>query len=147
MKKTVQSKLLPLLALCASVTMLSACSPHSGVKHSEMKAKKMEAHKMMHAKKHAKVTEVATFKLKEGVTEEEFRALNKGIETDYVVKQPGFVARESAADENGEWVVIVHWETPEDADASMKSFMKASGTADFMSKIDTSTMKMKRYMK
>ncbi|MGH8865716.1 MAG: antibiotic biosynthesis monooxygenase family protein [Burkholderiales bacterium] len=92
------------------------------------------------------VIEIVTFKLKQGVTTEEFRPLDKAVELQHVVKQPGFISRESAAGENGEWLVVVHWRSVEDAEASMASFSSAPAAAQFMSKLDTNTMSMKRYM-
>jgi len=47
----------------------------------------------------------------------------------------------------GEWLVIVHWRSAKDADASMASVEKAPAAAPFMSKIEASTMSMKRYQK
>lgn len=93
----------------------------------------------------AKVVEVVTFKLKPGVASAEFRTIDKEVEQQHVSKQPGFVSRESAAGEGGEWLVIVHWRSRKDADASMASFERAPAAAAFMSKIDASTMSMKRY--
>ncbi len=95
----------------------------------------------------AKVIEVVTFKLKSGVTAAQFRLVDQQVETQHVARQPGFVSRESAAGENGEWLVIVHWRSAADANASMASFEKAPAAANFMSSIDTSTMLMRRYDK
>jgi len=69
------------------------------------------------------------------------------VERDHVARQPGFVARESAHGADGDWLVIVHWRSVADADASMASFEKAPAAAQFMSKIEASTMSMKRYRK
>lgn len=93
------------------------------------------------------VIEVVTFKLKPGVTAAEFKPVDREVETQHVAKQPGFISRESAAGENGEWLVIVHWKSVQDAEASMASFTNAPAAAAFMSKIDASTMSMKRYQK
>ena len=93
----------------------------------------------------AKVVEMVTFKLKPGVTAAEFRTVDKEVEKQHVSRQPGFVSRESVAGEDGEWLVIVHWRSRKDADASMASFERAPAAANFMSKIDASTMSMKRY--
>jgi hypothetical protein len=62
-----------------------------------------------------------------------------------VSKQPGFLSRETALGTDGEWLVVVHWPSVEDADASMASFTSASAAQDFMAKLDTSTMTMQRY--
>ncbi|MGH7600926.1 MAG: antibiotic biosynthesis monooxygenase family protein [bacterium] len=92
------------------------------------------------------VIEIATFKLKQGVTADEFRPLDKAVEMQHVAKQPGFISRESAAGDNGEWLVVVHWRSVEDAEASMASFSSVKAAEQFMSKLDANTMSMKRYM-
>jgi len=93
------------------------------------------------------VIEVVTLKLKEGVTYTEFAPIDKAVEDQHVAQQPGFISRESAAGENGEWLVIVHWESSKEADASMASFMSAPAAKEFVDNIDGSTMVMKRYSK
>ncbi|PSW06763.1 antibiotic biosynthesis monooxygenase family protein [Photobacterium lipolyticum] len=93
------------------------------------------------------VIEIVTLTLKEGVSYTEFAPIDKAVEDQHVAKQPGFISRESAAGENGEWLVIVHWESAKDADASMASFMSASAAQKFVDNIDGSTMVMKRYSK
>jgi heme-degrading monooxygenase HmoA len=95
----------------------------------------------------AEVIEIATFNIKEGVSYQEFKPLDKAVEIQHVMKQPGFISRESAKGQNGEWLVVVHWESLKNADASMQSFMKAKAASKFMSHIDASTMSMKRYTK
>lgn len=94
-----------------------------------------------------KVIEVVTFKLKAGVAAAEFAPIDKAVEREHVAKQPGFVSRESAHGADGEWLVIVHWRSVKDADASMATFEKAPAAAQFMSKIESSTMSMKRYQR
>lgn len=91
------------------------------------------------------VIEIVTFKLKAGVAASEFAPIDKAVEREHVAQQPGFVSRESAHGAGGEWLVIVHWRSAKDADASMATFEKAPAAAAFMSKIEASTMSMKRY--
>ena len=86
------------------------------------------------------VIEVVTFKLKAGVAAAEFASIDKAVEREHVTRQPGFVSRESAHGADGEWLVIVHWRSAKDADASMTSFEKAPAAAPFMSKVEPSTM-------
>ncbi len=93
------------------------------------------------------VVEVVTFKLKTGVSAAEFAPIDKAVEREHVAKQPGFVSRESAHGADGDWLVIVHWRSEKDADASMASFEKAPAAAKFMAKIEASTMNMERYQK
>lgn len=96
---------------------------------------------------YAEVIEVATFTLKEGVTYEAFAPIDKAVEVEHVAKQAGFISREAAKGKNGEWLVIVHWASEEDAVASMNSFMQVPAAADFMAKIDAPSMVMKHYTK
>lgn len=90
------------------------------------------------------VVEVVTMTLKDGVTAETFTPVDKAIEDEHVSKQPGFVSREVAASD-GTWLVIVHWESTEAAQASMNTFADAPAASEFMSLIDASTMTMTRY--
>lgn len=95
---------------------------------------------------HSVVIEIVTFKLKQGVSIDEFKLLDKAVELGHVVKQSGFISRESAAGDNGEWLVVVHWQSVADADASMASFPSAKAAEQFMSNLDVNTMSMKRYV-
>ncbi len=92
------------------------------------------------------VIEIVKFKLAPGITAAVFQPVDRAVRVHHVSKQPGFVSRESAVGENGEWLVIVHWKSAEDADASMASFSSAPAAQTFMSMIDASTMTMQRYV-
>lgn len=91
------------------------------------------------------VIEVVTLKLKPGVSAEAFRLVDKAVETEHVSRQPGFLSRETAPGQNGAWLVIVHWRSAADADASMGSFEAAPAAAAFMDKIEPGSMVMTRY--
>ncbi|MBF2720860.1 hypothetical protein IP510_13310 [Psychrobacter sp. NG254] len=93
----------------------------------------------------AKVIEIASFTLKPNVSYTDFAKLDHTVEVDHVAKQKGFVSRESAMGKNGEWMVVVHWASLADADASMESFTKTPIAAEFMGSLDLDTMKMNRY--
>ena len=82
------------------------------------------------------VVEVVTLKLRAGVAAAEFAPIDKAVEREHVAKQPGFVSRERQ--------VIVHWRPAFFADASMASFQKAPAAAQYMLRIEASTMSMKR---
>lgn len=92
----------------------------------------------------ATVVEIATFELAEGVSVAEFAKTDARVEAEHVSQQPGFVSRQTGATEKG-WVAIVHWASADDAQASMDSFANAPAAAEFMSKMDVSTMSMTRY--
>ena len=91
------------------------------------------------------IIEIATFNLKNGVSPAEFLPLDKAVAEQHVSQQPGFISRQSAAGDNGEWLVIVHWDSVENAEASMASFGNAPAAAEFMANMDASTMSMTRY--
>lgn len=93
----------------------------------------------------AAIIEVVRFQLKAGIAPDVFRQLDRAVEVEHVSNQPGFISRESAASEDGEWLVIVHWRSAEDAEASMASFSSAAATAEFMANLEPDTMIMKRY--
>lgn len=93
------------------------------------------------------VIEVVTLKVKPEVSMADFSKIDKKIEQQHVSRQPGFISRESAAGENHDWVVIVHWRSVKDADASMNSFANAPAAREFMDSIDANSMKMTRYQR
>lgn len=89
--------------------------------------------------------ETVRFKLAPGTDAEEFARLDEKVETGYMAKRPGFLSREVTRSEEGEFLVIVHWATPEDADATMQGFFGAPETQDFLAAIDKSTVVSGRY--
>lgn len=91
------------------------------------------------------VIEVVTLKIVPGTTVETFRAVDRDVERQHVARQPGFLSRESAPGPDGSWLVIVHWRSAADAQASMDSFEKAPAAARFMSLIVPGSMQMTRY--
>ena len=93
------------------------------------------------------VIEIAIFKLTPGTTAEQFAPIDHAMERDYISKQPGFITRESAAGENGDWLVVNHWQSVEDAEAAMAAFAGARATQAFMSKLDVKTMINRHYIK
>lgn len=93
------------------------------------------------------VLEVVTFRLQPGVSEQQFLAENRKVESSHVSKQPGFISRETAKGDKGEWLVFVRRKSLKDAEASMASFAAAPGTEGFMKAIDPASMSMKRYVK
>jgi hypothetical protein len=98
-----------------------------------------------HAKEQSPIIEVVTLKLKPGVTAAQFAPVDREIQTNYIAKRSGFLSRESAPGGDNSWLVIVHWRSVADADASMKSFSTAPAAAKFMSMIVPDSMVMTRY--
>lgn len=92
----------------------------------------------------ANVVEIVTFKLREGASVDAFRTANQNVEDGHVSKQPGFISRKTARNEEG-WLVVVEWEDVESAELSMQSFADAPATKSFMEVIDPASMRMQRF--
>lgn len=95
--------------------------------------------------KKAMIIEVTTFETNPGVDQQVFSERDREIQKDYTAKQAGFIKRLSGMNDQGEWVVIVHWQTMQDAEASMNLFMTDKSVADYAAMINGSTMRMNRY--
>lgn len=95
--------------------------------------------------KQSVVLEVTTFRLKSTVNPIEFNKLDAEVEENYTSKQPGFIKRQSGVNDEGEYVVLVYWNTMEDAAASMEKFMGDASVADFANMIEAKSMQMARY--
>lgn len=89
--------------------------------------------------------ETIRFKLREGVSESAFRALNHEVETGYMALRPGFLSRETALSADGEWFVSVHWATAEDAKLTVDAFFSALETQAFLAAVDLSTVSSGSY--
>jgi hypothetical protein len=88
------------------------------------------------------VMETVTFKLKAGVTREDF-AEAAGQMNAFVTAQPGFVSRKLSCAQDGEWIEQIEWSDM----ASAKNAAAAIGTVDgnrrFLSAIDGPTVNMR----
>ena len=91
------------------------------------------------------VLEVTTFKIRTTASASAFQKLDAEVESNFTSKQPGFIKRQSGINDQGEYVVLVYWNTSIDADASMQKFMGDASVAKYASMIEGSTMKMARY--
>lgn len=93
----------------------------------------------------AKTIEIVNFRLNPGITEDEFIAETMSMERNFLGKLQGFLDRDTGKSADGEWVVVLHWASAEDAQASMDKFVGNEGTKSFTSKIDMSTFRMTRF--
>ena len=91
------------------------------------------------------VVEVTTFNLNSGVDANAFELRDREIEQDFASQQPGFLKRMSAVDADGQYVVMVFWETLADADASIAAFSSDPTVADYFAMIDGNTFSAERY--
>lgn len=91
------------------------------------------------------IMEVTTFNITSDTDPLAFAKRDAEVENDFTSKQAGFIKRQSGVDDQGNYVVVVYWESLEDADASMNKFMSDASVADYAKMIDGPTMKMARY--
>ena len=89
--------------------------------------------------------EVIHFRPKPDADLEEFIREDKRVGTEYTPPQPGFISRESAMNDNGDWVVIVHWDNAANAEASMDLFPNHPTATRFIELMDPDTFSMIRY--
>lgn len=89
-----------------------------------------------------RVMETVTFKLKDGVTREQFADAAASLNA-FVRAQSGFIARRLSCTQDGEWIDQIEWSDM----ASAKSAAAAIGTVEsnrtFLSAIDGPTVQMR----
>ncbi len=88
------------------------------------------------------IVELAQFKAKSGASDDDVLVASQEAHDGFLAKQKGYVGRELLKSSEGEWVDIIHWETMEDAQAAMNSFMDHPSTKKFGEVIDSSSIKM-----
>jgi hypothetical protein len=89
--------------------------------------------------------EVIHFRPLPDADEAEFMREDERVGKEYTPPQPGFISRESAKNDNGDWVVIVHWDNAQNAEASMELFPNHPVAKRFIELMDASTFSMIRY--
>jgi hypothetical protein len=91
------------------------------------------------------VVENIRFRLVDGVSDADFRERDKKVHLEFMAQRPGFVTRSSAVSADGEWFVVVHWATQEDAEATINGFFGAPETQDFLAAVDKTTVQSGSY--
>lgn len=90
------------------------------------------------------VIQIVKFKLNDGMNESEFKAINERFQREVVPTLPGLLRREATVSEDGEWLLVLRYDTMENARGGGKR-----DTSDmahtFMSFIDMSTMSASFY--
>ena len=87
------------------------------------------------------VVELVLFKLKEGVSEQQFLAAADELNTGFLSLQKGCLDRKLAR--NGDsWVDIVLWETMDDAISALKASDQNSAARPFLECIDETSCSM-----
>ena len=92
------------------------------------------------------VIEIVRLRPASGVDEEAFLAAGDRFELDYMRHRPGFIRRTLLRGDDGDWAVLVDWESIADAEASMAAFPTDAASAPFNAVLDPTTFEMKRYV-
>lgn len=89
--------------------------------------------------------ETGKMKLKEGVTDEQFIAIEKNIRGGIINQQPGFISREFGKDNEGNWYFIIKWTSKEAGDAWTPIFQKDPNGQAMMNALDFSTVRQEHF--
>ncbi len=83
-----------------------------------------------------KVLELVVFKLKDGISREQFLATNDALST-WIRRQPGFVSHELLHDAEGDrWIEVAWWKTMDEAHAAAELAMTSESCAPMFALID-----------
>jgi hypothetical protein len=91
------------------------------------------------------VIEILTFRLLPAVSEVDFLAADRRVQTEFAYRQPGLLRRTTARHPDGEWVVIDLWRSADDADACDRCWADDPVAQQFMSFVDPATVATRRY--
>jgi len=89
--------------------------------------------------------ELLQFKLKAEADVDEFLKANKQAEDKQVATIPGFLSRQTSVNDEGAWMIAVHWADKTALDKSLATFMEAEATQPFLALMDSDTMSMSVY--
>jgi heme-degrading monooxygenase HmoA len=73
--------------------------------------------------------EIQTFRLPPDTTDDAFLAEDARIQVDLMLNAPGFIRRTTARGEDGEWLVLTFWGTPDQAQGALP-YATVSGYTD-----------------
>lgn len=90
-----------------------------------------------------KVMELALFKLKDGVTEDQLRSALADSNR-WLAAQPGFIQRRHGAGDEG-LMDLVEWQDMAAARTAAENFMRAPEACSFMEVIDPGTVVMRHF--
>ncbi|MDR6832591.1 MULTISPECIES: hypothetical protein [unclassified Sphingopyxis] len=91
------------------------------------------------------VVEIVRLRPAPGVTEAVFLAATDGFERAYMKDRDGFKKRTLLRSDEGEWTVLVDWETAEAAQSSMDAFPNDPASAPFNAVLDPTLFEMTRF--
>lgn len=88
------------------------------------------------------ITEIVTFQIVETVSDEQFEKIVKQVETEFHMKQPGYIDSELAKGRNNSWAMVMHWKSLDEVKLASRLLMKDPLTQSFRDAIIPSSVKM-----
>ena len=89
--------------------------------------------------------EITRFRLLAGADAEQFLSADKLLQENFAYRQPGLLRRTTARSEDGGWIVIDVWASPEHADACALRWDSDETVERFMSFVDRQTFAIERF--
>jgi heme-degrading monooxygenase HmoA len=89
--------------------------------------------------------EINTFRLADGADHAAFLEIDDQIRTGFLYHQPGLVRATTARGDDGEYVVILLWESEEQADASAAKVWDDPAFIEMHQLTDDSTFAQRKY--
>jgi len=90
----------------------------------------------------AGLVEVTSFKLKSGVSNNDFVKSAEKMQTEFLIKETGFIGRTLSLGTDSVWTDIVFWKDEASQISTMQKSEKAETAIPFMEKIDFNSVKM-----
>lgn len=89
--------------------------------------------------------EIATFRLAAGANQDEFLAIDRRVQNEFIPNLHGFMRRTTARGDDGDWAVIVLWGSVEDAEAAEHLARDDAVMKMFMAFLDEETYRTRRF--
>ena len=93
----------------------------------------------------AMLIEINTFRLADGVSDEAFLEVDERVRTGYLYHQPGLVRATTARGDDGEFAVVLLWESEEAAEAGAAKVGDDPTYAELSKLLDQSSMRQRKY--
>ena len=91
------------------------------------------------------VIDTLTFRLAADAGEVAFLDADRRVQIEFSYQQPGLVRRTTARGEHGDWIVIVLWQSADDAEAAARRADTDRASAELVALLDESTVETRRY--
>lgn len=114
-----------------ATAMITACNP-STQNQKEMATQKIKTG----------MVEIITFKLKKGVSTEDFKNSALTLEKEFLGKQSGYVKRTLTVFQDSLWTDVVYWQDQQSQENTMKLAETSDLVLPFEEKIDLNSVKM-----